>query len=493
MNLLDLADKNILNVIEYLDFCDLFLSVRQVCQRLKCIIDDFIHLKGIFLLASERDDFDTRMPIEILYVLSKDSNKMVIFRKTLPPFPNPCNSYDTEDYQVRHMSDIGMFGTVVDTNRIVIGLYCKERWTSLRARVGNKEHRRKLTPKPHTENRDRKIFEGEIKHCIYWSKNDGEDSEDESAAKIFTANKDKSHKNKEMIYDTGSTESEAQKSPRFSLDDKETNDEDKYLLVPYLYEFSYTSEKWRQIELSAIQPLIYANDIQCQMAFRENEDSIFVELKIGTEGVDDSVKTCFVKFNRNENFKTPGSFPHETLRPIDSLQNFTANSTLCYQSGLCDISEDIISFYEINQRWYDQGLLQNYGNERKCEDVCVSSQDHYKSLPTNFFKLNENIYFIKQVENALTIQKYCPRLEKFSGHEYMVPPLVKCVDKILTSANENFAIIFGFSNTKEERNPFPGTENNPIVIIFTEKDGVQDMNINLSHYSCNTGILMRIK
>lgn len=119
MNLLELPDKIILHIIEYLDFCDLYLSVRQVCQRVKCIVDDFIRLKGIFLLASERDDFDTRLHIETLYVLTKDSNKMVIFKKTLPPFPNPCNSYDTEDYQVRHMSDIGMFGTVVDTNRIV--------------------------------------------------------------------------------------------------------------------------------------------------------------------------------------------------------------------------------------------------------------------------------------------------------------------------------------------------------------------------------------
>ena len=296
-----------------------------------------------------------------------------------------------------------------------------------------------------------------------------------------------------MNLDNGSTDREARKSPRFSLDGKETNDEDKYLLVPYLYEYSYTIKKWRQIELSTIHPLIYSNDIQCQMAFRENGDSIFVELKINTEGVDDCVKTCFIKFSRNENLKSPGSFAHETLRPIDSLQNVTTNSTLCYQSGLCDISEDIISFYEINQRWYDQGVLQNYGNERKWKDVCVSTQHHYKSSPRNFFKLNENVYFIKEVENALTIQKYCPRLEKFSGHEYMVPPLVKCVGKILTSANENFAIIFGFRNSKEERNPFPGTENNPIVMIFTEEDGVKDMNINLSHYSCNTGILMRIK
>ena len=494
INLLDLPNKIILDVIKLLldkkllDYCDLYISVRQACRRLRSLVDNFIQLNGIFLLASERDEFDNRLPTEILYVFSKDNNSMSICTKELPPFPNPFNSYDTEDYQITHISDVGFFGTVIDTNRIVVGLYCKERWKNLHANVGKKEARRKLKPKSHAEDREHKISESEGKLCIYWSKNDGEDSKDDSAAKIFTTNTDTNEKS-EMNLESDMVEPGPQNTPRLALGDMETesNEGDRYLLIPYLYEYNYSSEKWMRIELSAIHPLIYPFDVQCQLAFCQKDDSILVELRIQKEEMDD-IKTLFIKFSRNEDFKGPSSHAHEALKPIDSSNNFTDSSTLSYHSGLCDIGQDIISFYEINQRWWHQGALQNYGNERRWKDNCSRPEDHYKKFPRNFFTLNQNLYFIKEGQSGLTIQKYCPKQEKFCPTGHAMPFIVEYVNKIITAAMENFAIIFGYKKPKQEK-----MKSNPIVMIFTENDGAKDMNIYLSHYSCDTGILMRIR
>ena len=486
---LDFSDKVILNCIKYLDLCELYTSVRQVCQRMKCIVDNFIQLSGVFILASERDEFDTRLPTEVLYVFTQASNTMLISKRTLPPFPNPNNSYDTEDYEVRHILDLGLFGTIVDTNRIVLGLYCKEHWRSIQDKVGIKEQRNKLKPKSHVENRERKISESKSKHCIYWSKNDAEDWNEESAATIYTTNNDINHETKDNTIESGTTEKSGQNTPRLILHNRETEKSggNKYLLVPYLYEYSETSKTWIQIELLAIEPLIFPNDIQCQLSFREKADSIFVELRINMKDTEDA-KHSFIKFTRNEDFKNTRTYANETLRPIGGSQNFYGNSNLNYQSGLCDIGDDILSFYKINQRWWHQGVLHNYGNERRCKDVSVSLRDNFKSSPTNFFQLKEFLFFIKQDNNGLYIQKYCPREETFLPRMYRLPRIVEHADKILTSANESFAILLGHTETREEF-----TKNDSIVLIFTEKEGVEVMNIRLSHYFCDSEILLRVK
>ena len=486
---LDFSDKLILNCIKYLDLCELYTSVRQVCQRIKCIVDNFIQLSGVFILASERDEFDTRLPTEALYVFTNTSNVMSISKKTLPPFPNPINSYDTEDYVVRHITDVGFFGTVVDTNRIVLGLYCKEYWRCLQDKAGIKEQKNKLKPKSHAENRERKVSESKTKHCIYWSKNDAEDWNEGSAATIYTTNNDIDHETKDNIIESETSEKSSQNTPRLILHNRETEKSggDKYLLVPYLYEYCETSKTWMRIELAAIEPLIFSNDVHCQLSFREKTDSIFVELRIKMKGPEDT-KSLFIKFTRNEDFKNTSTIAYETLRPTGGSQNFTDRSNLNYQSALLDIGDDVISFYEINQRWWHQGVLQNYGNERRWKDASVNPRDNFKRFPTNFFQLKEYLFFIKEDYNGLYIQRYCPRQETFFPSIHRLPRIVEDVNKILTSANEAFTILLGHMKPREEL-----SKKNSVAMIYTKKEGIKVMNIRLTHYFCDSEILIRVK
>ena len=57
-----------------------------------------------------------------------------------------------------------------------------------------------------------------------------------------------------------------------------------YRLVPYLYEFDTIKSDWLPILPSDLQPVIYQNDIDCDLSFCATEDSILVGLHINKGG-----------------------------------------------------------------------------------------------------------------------------------------------------------------------------------------------------------------
>ena len=152
------------------------------------IVVEFI---GVFLLTSEIESLDMRLPTEVMYVFKQNKHVLSACSKMLPSFPSPPNSYDTEDFMVRHVSDIGFFGTILNPNRIVVGLYCKEYWKMTQTESGVKERRLKFKPRSKTHEKENKISESKSEHCIYWKKSERVEStpQDHSKAKIFLSNR----------------------------------------------------------------------------------------------------------------------------------------------------------------------------------------------------------------------------------------------------------------------------------------------------------------
>lgn len=469
IHILDLPEFVINNILKYISKYELYVTIRKVCRKLRMRVDDFLQLMGLFLLTSERGDFDMRLPTQVLYVFEENKSMVSVFLKALPPYPNPTNSYDTDDNFVRHISDIGYFGNILNGDRIVVGVYCKELWTNSKNGSGKKERRLKLRPRLKTNDKENKTTEVNTNHCIYWKKNEGLQStpQDQSKAMIYLSNRNENIQEETDVLYQDEKENDVAES---------TNDSPsiikhkggKYVLVPYLYEHDLTSNKWLPIELSAIHPIIYDGEVQCSLGFCLQEHSIFVELNVQIEGFQDH-QTVFVRFSQVQGSGLKQTFEY-VLGGVDDLFEYDSLNPL------------------VNRRWWDQGIFRIYNNENLLSATTLNSRRNYELIPRHFFRLKHHVYFVKDYCLGLNIVKYCPKNEKFRKPVYRLPSNVSHVEKVLTDEMESFAILI-----VSLRKITDLTSSDRRILIFTEREGIKDVGINLSHFCSKSSILLRIR
>ena len=114
MHFLDLNEDVVREIFLYLDYDEVFYTLRKVCKQLKEYVDTYIQLGGVFLLCSVPG-----MPSKLLHVFKQNGRIVGICPKLGPAIPRPSFAGSSES---TFTFDIGSFGYRIK-EKIVVGVY----------------------------------------------------------------------------------------------------------------------------------------------------------------------------------------------------------------------------------------------------------------------------------------------------------------------------------------------------------------------------------
>ena len=92
LNLIDLCEDVLHEIFRYFDYHYTYLNLRNVCNRLRCCVDRFMQLGGIFMLIERSNPFEEvlkRRSSELIYAYKQNGNLVSIRSKLTPPLPDP--------------------------------------------------------------------------------------------------------------------------------------------------------------------------------------------------------------------------------------------------------------------------------------------------------------------------------------------------------------------------------------------------------------------
>ena len=303
-----------------------------------------------------------------------------------------------------------------------------------------------------------------------------------------------------------------------------------YRLVPYLYEFDSIKGQWLPILPSDLQPVIYQNDIDCDLSFCGTKDSILVGLHInkgGEYGIGDDFDykiACFrfdilaqhdSKSSDISNLNYIMSFlefpmnPKEATIPLvitaaEPLEHISddANSTIrencMVQLELNEIL--LLGILEsretrIQRLWL--GKLRTDDFNIIWRKLSVQPLREMRRKPI-CFKLQNNVYIMERfgvTSNSCMQDFKCERYnlneEKYYAFDQELPICVKSVHAVVTDTEETFALILGAVEVCDPDGfDLRRYIHKPRLMLFTEKAGFHHKlkEIDLTNFVINAGI-----
>ena len=103
IELLDLPENVIRQIFGYLNYEEVFLTLRKTCKLFSKYLDNYIQVGGVFLLVTGANKqgrahgyyfqgawyFEDRPPCKMIYILKQNRMGLSIVGETIPSLPNP--------------------------------------------------------------------------------------------------------------------------------------------------------------------------------------------------------------------------------------------------------------------------------------------------------------------------------------------------------------------------------------------------------------------
>ena len=86
VHILGLHEDIFREIFRHLEIETVYFTLRHVCREIKNYVDEYVTLRGIFMLAANNRN---HLPTEMLYVLRKSNMATTISSKLVAPFPDP--------------------------------------------------------------------------------------------------------------------------------------------------------------------------------------------------------------------------------------------------------------------------------------------------------------------------------------------------------------------------------------------------------------------
>ena len=120
VNILELHEVIFRELFRHLQCETVYFTMRRVCRKLKYYVDEYIQLRGMFMIAAGRGN-----PTQILYLFQQKNNAMSIFSKIAQPYPYPPVGFYKSGSSIvvtdTRVKAIGSFGAIMN-GKIVVGI-----------------------------------------------------------------------------------------------------------------------------------------------------------------------------------------------------------------------------------------------------------------------------------------------------------------------------------------------------------------------------------
>ena len=140
-----LPENVIRKIFGYLNYEDIYLSLRKTCKLFSKYVDNYIQVGGVFMLITgatiqchahgnnlkDAWCFEDRPPCKMIYILKQNQKMLSIIGETIPSLPNPAPQgllfFSERNFILQSFDEIACFGGLVK-GRIIAGYLCKEYW-----------------------------------------------------------------------------------------------------------------------------------------------------------------------------------------------------------------------------------------------------------------------------------------------------------------------------------------------------------------------------